>query len=102
MTTAREEAASHIRAWCSEKGTEAFEEQLLRLLDVEFLRSSGGLSHISLPKHNQRNCDGSIPNRHWRFRFYSGCAAVLGWVERVTYGDPRYFDAGLHDAIKQL
>ncbi|KAL3682997.1 hypothetical protein R1sor_001019 [Riccia sorocarpa] len=27
MTTAREEAASHIRAWCTEKGTEAFEEQ---------------------------------------------------------------------------
>ncbi|KAL3693759.1 hypothetical protein R1sor_007410 [Riccia sorocarpa] len=37
---------------------------------------------------------------HWRYRFYHGIAAVLGWEERVTFGDDRYWGDSFHRAIK--
>ncbi|KAL3677403.1 hypothetical protein R1sor_027351 [Riccia sorocarpa] len=98
----KDRAANLIQEWCREKGTDDFADQLVKLLDKEYLREWPGLTHIHFPKKKDRNRDGSIPNRHWRFRFYSGCAAVLGWTDRVTYGDLRYFGTDLHDAIKQL
>ncbi|KAL3688238.1 hypothetical protein R1sor_014547 [Riccia sorocarpa] len=89
----------HIRNWCREKGTELFQDQLLKLLDHDYLRSWPGLANIPFPEDS---VDGSILNYHWRYRFYRGCATVLGWPERVTYGDPRYFHKELHVALKQF
>ncbi|KAL3701170.1 hypothetical protein R1sor_019192 [Riccia sorocarpa] len=95
-------AADLIRSWCREKGTECFVENLLKLMDSSYLRSWGGLKHIPFPDTDDLGPSGEIPAQHWRFRFYSGVAAVLGWTERVTYGDPRYWDEELHEVIKRL
>ncbi|KAL3681753.1 hypothetical protein R1sor_024709 [Riccia sorocarpa] len=99
---ARSLAERLIAEWCEEKGTDIFRTHLLQLLDIEYLRTWPGLSHIAFPKRKDRLSDGTIPNKHWRYRFYHGCAAVLGWTERVTYGDERYFGPELHEAIKSL
>ncbi|KAL3684392.1 hypothetical protein R1sor_002414 [Riccia sorocarpa] len=98
----KEEAAASIREWCEEKGTELYLDDLLKLLDIEYLRTWPGISHISFPKRKARLPDGSIPNKHWWYRFYHGCAAVLGWQDRVTYGDERYFGSRVHAAVKNL
>ncbi|KAL3695941.1 hypothetical protein R1sor_010017 [Riccia sorocarpa] len=102
VSSHKERAATLIHMWCDEKGTECFAEQLVNLLDKEYLRLWPGLSHIAFPKKKDRLRGGCIPNKHWRFRFYSGCAAVLGWTDRVTYGDSRYYGQDLHEAIKLL
>ncbi|KAL3697631.1 hypothetical protein R1sor_011707 [Riccia sorocarpa] len=51
---AKEEAATLIRQWCNEKGPELFVDHLLKLLDVDYLRSWPGLAHVSLPKRKDR------------------------------------------------
>ncbi|KAL3700366.1 hypothetical protein R1sor_018388 [Riccia sorocarpa] len=98
----RAKASSQIEEWCNESGTTPFLEHLLKLLDEQHLKTWGGLSHISFPKRSQLGPTGKVPNRHWRYRFYHGCAAVLGWRERVSHGDPRYFNEELHTTLKEL
>ncbi|KAL3688118.1 hypothetical protein R1sor_014427 [Riccia sorocarpa] len=89
MTTvevdARARAASLIRSWCEEKGTDVFVDQLLKLLDTEYLRTWGGLKHIPFPEVSNLGPSAQIPAKHWR-----------------TYGDPRYWGEELHQAIKAL
>lgn len=80
---ARTAAETLINEWCEEKGTTIFRDQLVKLLDTEHLRTWPGLSHVAFPKRKECLPGGLIPNRHWRYRFYHGCAAVLGWTERV-------------------
>ncbi|KAL3675803.1 hypothetical protein R1sor_025751 [Riccia sorocarpa] len=91
-----------IRTWASEKGIDIYVDQLLKLLDEDFLRTFPAIRNIPLPRKSERGADGRIPNRHWRYRFYHGVAAVLGWQERITYGDPRYWSDELHKAVKNL
>ncbi|KAL3676382.1 hypothetical protein R1sor_026330 [Riccia sorocarpa] len=102
IETARARAANSIRSWCQEKGTETFVNHLLKLLDKEYLRTWTGLKHVAFPDVDDLGPLGEIPPKHWRYRFYHGVAAVLGWTERVTVGDPRYWGDELHQAIKQL
>ncbi|KAL3695255.1 hypothetical protein R1sor_009331 [Riccia sorocarpa] len=99
-TTAQAELVSAIEQWCSEKGTDFYVDQLLRLVDTEFLRTRGGLAHVKFPKLSSGLPSGKIPNRHWRYWFYHGIAAVLGWREIVTHGDDRYFDDIFHSKVK--
>ncbi|KAL3701291.1 hypothetical protein R1sor_019313 [Riccia sorocarpa] len=98
----KDAAAEHIKAWASEKGYDAYVCQLLKLLDEEYLKSFAGIRKIPLPRRKACGVDDRIPNRHWRYRFYHGVAAVLGWEERVTFGDDRYWGEDFHQAIKNL
>ncbi|KAL3698118.1 hypothetical protein R1sor_012194 [Riccia sorocarpa] len=84
-TTAQAELVSAIEQWCSEKGTDLYVDQLLGLVDTEFLRTWGGLAHVKFPKLSSRLPSGKIPNRHWRYR---------------THGDDQYFDDIFHSKVK--
>ncbi|KAL3700436.1 hypothetical protein R1sor_018458 [Riccia sorocarpa] len=96
---AKARAVQEITNWCEDKGTIVFLPHLLNLLDIEYLRTWSGLKHVKFPT----DCtEDNIPNKHWRYRFYHGITVVLGWSERVTHGDSRYFGEDLHRAIKQL
>ncbi|KAL3701270.1 hypothetical protein R1sor_019292 [Riccia sorocarpa] len=97
----KDRVAALLAAWCSEKGIDTYLDQLLRLLDEEFLRTFAAIRNIPFPREREK-ASGKVPNRHWRYRFYHGVAAVIGWQERVTFGDDRYWGDDLHNAIKAL
>ncbi|KAL3696973.1 hypothetical protein R1sor_011049 [Riccia sorocarpa] len=71
-TEAKERAVNLIRSWCNEKGTEVFVDHLLKLLDLEYLRTWEGLKHIPVPDVDDLGPSGEISTSHWRYRFYHG------------------------------
>ncbi|KAL3701861.1 hypothetical protein R1sor_019883 [Riccia sorocarpa] len=81
-----------IRTWADEKGIDIYVDQLLKLLDEDFLQSFPAIRNIPLPRKSERVPGGKIPNVN------GGTAFIMVW----TYGDPRYWTDELHSAIKTL